>query len=103
MSTPQKTEPKGYRCYDCGAWDDQYMVHKAVWDIAWPNYREDKVAALSLAFDTKEDWRRHLLLCFQCLEKRLDRPLTLDDFTLVPINSSIFFGAKMASRERASG
>ena len=68
-------------CDECRRIADFYMVKDEVW--------------LSVA-PTRES-----ILCFACLESRLGRPLTLDDFPRLPINRGIRKGYEIAWRERA--
>jgi hypothetical protein len=82
------------KCNDCGKLNDSYMVRNDVWRAAWPDYSHRKAEALRLY--PKPDVRRHLLLCFRCLEKRLGRTLFPQDFDLtLPINSGICLGLNM--------
>lgn len=66
------------------------MLHDAVWVQAMPNYKEVS-AALRAQFPSRgerhTDPRSSVQLCFDCVEKRLGRPLTDDDFPLVPVNA----------------
>jgi len=61
-------------CLDCKTdiMADYYMVHAEIW---------------CRAVD-KED--RQCYLCTACLEHRLGRPLTADDFSNAPINEQYF-------------
>jgi hypothetical protein len=62
------------------------MVRDSVWLTAWPDYL--KLKDLLKADHPGEN--AHLLLCFPCLEARLRRKLTIDDFDLnIPINYGI--------------
>jgi hypothetical protein len=68
------------------------MVHDEVWLAAWPTYPEER-RALIRANKGVPGARTHLLLCFDCLSKRLGRPLRIADFDLdVPINAGIRLG-----------
>lgn len=69
-----KTGPSSvWHCLDCGAstaedgLNEYYMVQAAVWHAANPG--------------------RKGMLCIGCLEARLGRRLTPEDFTSAPINS----------------
>lgn len=66
-----------FKCSDCGectqCLDEYYMVEDEVW---------------SLATDPKE---KPKLLCIGCLESRLGRLLTKDDFSAVPLNEMPFW------------
>lgn len=59
-----------FACIDCGACTncngEYYMVHDEVWEAANP--------------------KRKGMLCVGCLELRLNRLLTKDDFTDAPVN-----------------
>ncbi len=67
-------------CGDCASPRDEYMVLDTVWAAAGFTSRKGVV-------------------CLDCLEARLGRPLTLADFNSAPINFSLRFGYKMAQRE----
>jgi hypothetical protein len=74
-------------CLDCRneCNEEYYMVHDALWLTANPTVNG--------------------MLCIGCLEERLGRILTLDDFTDVPINTTTVCGAKskrLASRLAAT-
>jgi len=68
------------RCSDCGLGTNTagewYMVHKHVWEQAWAGRRKS--------------WHGKIpgqeILCIGCLEERLGRSLTRQDFTDAPIN-----------------
>lgn len=80
-----------YGCMECRR-IDLYMVRDEVWMTAVPNY-----------FRLRPSRRREDLLtnlCLRCLEKRLGRPLTLQDFTDTEVNDPIRFGWDMALRAR---
>lgn len=81
-------KPGGSECYDCGAHMSFYALHNRIWAQAIPNYKQLK-QDLKTAYP--HDARKHLInLCFPCLEIRLGRPLTPDDFDLpVPVNHAI--------------
>ena len=71
---------RSFQCDLCGeAERSGYMVHPHVWAQAMP---------------TPEG-----LLHLNCLEIRLGRPLTVDDFTAAPGNEPLRFGYAMAKRE----
>lgn len=87
------------RCYDCKRAAGSYMVHRPVWDRAWPEYRELKRSLVSKYKGTPGWFRAHLELCLGCLEKRLGRPLSPDDFDLsLPINDGVRLGLSMRAR-----
>ena len=64
------------KCCGCGSSWDFYVVKKKVWLVAMPDHRG--------------------LLCLMCLQRRLGRPLNLNDFTKDAINNPIRFGFAMA-------
>lgn len=86
-STTQRTRHfKG--CLDCHTFKTPwYIVRDSIWKEAIPNYNEIK----------KSNPPEHPIeLCFDCLEKRLGRQLTIDDFDLTKnINTSLLFGFMM--------
>ena len=63
-----RTRPDSdFWCLDCRSADyGQFMVHDSVWAASGAD--------------------RHAILCRSCLERRLGRLLTHDDFTLAPLN-----------------
>lgn len=66
-------------CKDCGGVNHPYMLKHRVWDqaVSVHNYRG-------------------LLICLFCIERRLKRPLTDEDFLNAPINYGVFgFHKKM--------
>ena len=71
-------------CFDCGVdtltSDEWYAVHNHVWKAAWPNTKQ---ATGRIEKPLSE------ILCIRCLELRLGRPLTPDDFTSASINEEI--------------
>lgn len=86
-----------YRCYDCKGANDDYMVKPETWHEAWPSYSELKMKLLRE--NPSNRYRAFLGLCFSCIEKRLDRPLTPEDFDLdLPINRNIALGLRMGLR-----
>lgn len=117
------------KCLDCGGYAHHYMVHNAVWDAAWQvqdvedltrrkEFRNALAKRGAELFPEAPRWtgleRKYntphaqvwLLICFSCLERRLNRPLVIDDFirqgqpgTSLPINDSIFFGYALAVKE----
>lgn len=82
---------KSYGCIDCGA-DEQYMVTQSVWQEAFPNYRTVHQARRAEGL--------HTCLCLSCLESRLGRKLTIQDFIDAPINRTLFFGFRMGLKEK---
>ena len=93
------------RCFDCLNFDGEYSVSDKVWLQAWPYARDHqrlmKRRALQLGLDPKIVVRQRL--CFTCLEARLGRKLTIDDFQLVPINAGIRFGFQLGSEPPTRG
>ncbi len=83
------------RCVDCNHLGDYYMLLDKVWKEAFPNYVEVKKKR------RLEDTNASVQLCLRCVEKRLDRPLTIDDFTTAPVNDSIVFGYQMGKAARS--
>lgn len=68
-------------CVDCKCVVEGFMVHDELWQSAFYSKKE--------------------LACIACLEKRLYRPLTVNDFTKSIININIFRAYRMgfAARE----
>jgi hypothetical protein len=67
------------RCADCGfgtiTGGEYYMVKEEVWEAAWAGRRKP--------------WHElpgQQVLCIGCLEKRIGRKLTANDFTDAPVN-----------------
>lgn len=90
------------KCAVCDGIDDWYMVLPAVWRQAWPTYYREKAAA-NRAFKAGMAPRKRFLLCFRCLEQRLCRKLTIDDFNLtLPINSGVALGYALGLSSRRS-
>jgi len=95
-------------CFDCDSNTTLYSVHDHVWLKAWPDYQEDKARVVTrygeYIVDAYEGTKRHpmncLCLCFDCLEKRLGRPLTIDDFDGTRANDGIRFGHSLAQINR---
>jgi hypothetical protein len=67
----------GFDCMDCRAntlhLDEFYMVHDEIWESAIPKKKRTR------------------MICIGCLEKRLGRLLTPQDFTDAPVNKSWIF------------
>lgn len=84
-------------CYDCTSTQDWYMLRDEVWNQAWPEDYSKLRTRLTLENQGK---RVFICLCYDCLEKRLGRSLTIDDFDLgLPINSGIRMGFKLGLRD----
>jgi|SRR6516164_6890082 hypothetical protein len=82
------------QCVDCGLGTmtahEWYMVKDAVWELAWVDRRKswyDKAPGAQV-------------LCVGCLEARLGRQLTREDFTGAPCNNP-HRGHAMSARWRA--
>lgn len=72
-----------FECAACGQntlhINEYYMVTDEVWQTAWPEDRG--------------------MLCIGCLEERLSRKLTAEDFTDAPINRGYFgYSERLAAR-----
>jgi len=68
-------------------------MHKRI-SVSFPNYREVK-SKLPIAPGFNKP---HVLLCFDCLEKRLGRNLRKNDFDLeIPVNAGIKLGIRFSS------
>jgi hypothetical protein len=67
------------RCADCGVGTltlgEYYMVHDNVWEQAWAGRRK-----------AWHDVIGQEILCIGCLEQRIGRTLTADDFPDAPVN-----------------
>jgi hypothetical protein len=80
-------------CADCGKGTlrslngDWYMVHDEVWAAACMPSRVDLGS-------TENGGHRGAYLCRHCLEKRLGRRLTRNDYTSAPVNSRILHELK---------
>lgn len=102
-----------YGCLGCGQLADMYKVKEEIWHQAIPLEEERSIKA-GAAFElwlhrcpnglsTEEErtlrrnLRPHIVLCFNCLERRLGRRLTLDDFTEDNINRPILLGYALAN------
>ncbi len=86
---------KWSRCADCNHLGDYYMLNNTVWEEAFPDYIEVKKKR------RLEDPSASVQLCLRCVEIRLDRFLTIDDFTTAPVNDSIFFGYRIGKAARS--
>ena len=76
------TDP-AWNCVDCGIHtglhEEYYMVHDSVWKLSGLGDHDG-------------------MLCIACLEDRIGRDLTPDDFPVLPINSGNFFSALLLAR-----
>lgn len=74
---PRRQKAEDFVCSDCAELElSGYMVENSVWREAGAH--------------------RFELLHLECLEKRLGRPLTIEDFTPAPINHSIRWALRRA-------
>jgi hypothetical protein len=82
-------QKKLWSCHDCSAYpSDDYMVKLATWDEAKGAHGTSRVRG-----------NNEGILCLSCLEKRLGRELTQDDFDFsIPINRVIMFAFFMGKR-----
>lgn len=81
-------------CHDCESDADNYMVKDLVWRRAFPDYKKVR---FQLKVEGKDP---RILLCFDCLEKRLGRLLTAEDFDLsVPVNAGIALGIRIGRND----
>lgn len=80
--------PKRFHCIDCNGHAEMYMIHDELWNSALPDWYEMKRVT------------GHIYCCFSCLEKRIGRELTKEDFTNAPINDPIHFGIKLGRQGR---
>lgn len=87
-------------CHDCKGHNDEYMVRPEVWAQAWPTYQHDKKILLAKVRDGKlQQWAAFLLLCLDCLERRLGRPLSEADFDFgIVINRPLALGFAIGLR-----
>jgi len=91
---------KAFHCFDCDSRDAfLYFVHDDIWAQAWPDYQEEKAKAVErngkylIVNGVKRSHPMNCLcLCIPCLEKRLGRPLTLNDFDDSSANDPVRFG-----------
>lgn len=111
---------KGW-CWDCGIRPPNYMVQNEVWHAAWP---ESDPLSKKRIDRLKKDATKvfpdrprskdsdlvfiHIRLCFECLEKRLGRKLSINDFSMLtrsgtpyPDNGGIFLGYALGMRDAA--
>ena len=110
---PGRTGFNPYKCFDCLLHADNFMLFQEIWNTAWPTYTADR-AMIHARFATMYPEfikdaekpgrvrRPFAGLCFQCLEKRLNRTLTLADFPRVPANSTIRFAFAMGQQDLIS-
>lgn len=97
-----------YRCFDCLGRVPSYVVLDKVWDHAWPHHElhrkimekrvEDAGLTPSMAAWSGLDRKKLVFqgLCFICLGDRLNRPLTIEDFSASHTNAGIRLGFQMA-------
>jgi hypothetical protein len=76
------------------------MVRDEVWLRAFAEYPELRLhlkPVLTCKTNLRDDGgEMRLVLCFDCLEHRLERKLRIDDLTDAPINRLLKKGAAMA-------
>jgi trehalose/maltose hydrolase-like predicted phosphorylase len=85
--------PVSMKCSACGGWDSVCMLQDAVWERVWPEH------AVEVERDRQNNTRTYRLLCFVCIETRLGRHLTENDFNKkVPINFPIMKGIRIGER-----
>lgn len=85
---------KGY-CSDCNTYHPIYMVQDELWKTAWPEF-VDLHKQLRLKQKELQVRGAGMNLCIGCLERRLGRLLTIDDFTWAPANANVHLGYRMA-------
>jgi hypothetical protein len=68
--------PDGWACDFCGKWPEIYMLQQEVWQSFMPTNKGNP--------------------CFECVEVKLGRKLTLADFLPCPLNDPIYKGFIMA-------
>jgi hypothetical protein len=86
MPLLRRPEFPAINCRDCGRMDDDYMVEQETWCEAFD-------------VETTKSMRRAPKgrLCLDCLENRLGRPLTIEDFRCeLPINRKVVLGYSLA-------
>jgi hypothetical protein len=76
-------------CFDCRKAHSNYMVKECIWNLAFPDYCKARIIHSDIFID----------LCFECLQRRLGRDLTMDDFTSAPVNDGIRLGYIIKKRE----
>jgi hypothetical protein len=76
-----------WKCLDCrtDTNDEGYMVHNVLWLQAVEHYEE-----------MRRD--KTVVLCIGCLENRIGRRLTPDDFTVCPLNQVDYYRFKKSNR-----
>lgn len=81
-----------HQCFDCGGFDEWYMVHDRLWKEAWPACLQERAQLKEVFLSEEYTGRFWMLLCLSCLAGRLHRPLTINDFTHAHTNEGIRFG-----------
>jgi hypothetical protein len=72
------------------------MVRNDVWKEAFPLYGLWKsVLGRMLREGVITEADKSLVLCLECLERRVGRPLQLSDFTSAPLSQGVFWGYYM--------
>ena len=82
------------------SWHFAYMVRESIWKEAFPDYLLVRDHLRQQKVRSKGFWA--VVLCPECLSKRLGRPLTLDDFTWAPINDWFRLDADELMARRAT-
>jgi hypothetical protein len=93
-------------CFDCDTHElSECTVHDSVWKEAMPDRSLAERELLRLFPSERHPLRRHrdprsvVQLCFSCIEKRLNRKLTAEDFDLsIPVNLSLAKGIEIGRR-----
>jgi len=70
------------RCFDCNAYEPTYAIEDDVWFAAWSCWAG--------------------ALCPFCVEKRIGRDLTLDDFVDAPVNLIVRWAWARGREERSA-
>jgi hypothetical protein len=76
----------GFACVDCLEYGHGWMCSDEVWAEIATAHGSDPADP-------------YFILCCKCAEKRLGRPLTIENFTDVPINRPLRFGHELGKRE----
>lgn len=92
------TKNSRHFCFDCQKRTTTYIVDEATWFSAWPTYLADRKALFEEATKKGAVEKPGAFLCLDCLEKRLDRDLIIEDFPDQPINQGVLFGFEMYRR-----
>lgn len=88
-------------CHDCGNLPPEYVVHDHVWLKAWPTYPQEKALRVKKYKNARGNERNKLflVLCLNCLEDRLGRSLSFEDFVpSLVVNQPFFKGVQIGRR-----